>query len=142
MCFFAGALGKFLRIESAKVRRIRFGPARSGVFLHSDGEFRVSFAVRRKKAARIADYGLTLPGSKNAGSNLALLGGEVAGQANSAGPLVGGESCSIFCEAIYAMVALFPRHGEKARIFRLAVCQGEGGLNGATKGIFVGAIRR
>src|SRR5712692_295903 len=142
MCFFAGALSKFLRIERANVCRIRFGPARGGVFLHGDGEFRVRVAVGREKAARIADDGMTLPASKNAGSNLALLDGEVAGQANRAGSLVGGESFSIFYEAIYARVALFSRHGKKARIFRLAVCQREGGLDGATKGIFVGAIGR
>src|SRR5216683_4093234 len=142
MCFFAGALSKFLRIERANVCRIRFGPARGGVFLHGDGEFRVRVAVGREKAARIADDGMTLPASKNAGSNLALLDGEVAGQANRAGSLVGGESCSIFYEAIYARVALFSRHGKKARIFRLAVCQREGGLDGATKGIFIGAIGR
>jgi len=85
---------------------------------------------------------LTLPDSKNAGSNLALLGGEVAGQANRPCAIFGSERCGIFYETIYARVALFSRHGEKARVFRLAMCQREGCLDGATKGILVGAIGR
>src|SRR6266850_336105 len=140
--FFAGAAGKFLRIERANIRRICFGPARGGIFLHRDGEFRMRLAVRREKAARIADNGLTLPASKNAGSNLAFLDSEVTGQANCTGPLVGGENCSPFYEAVHARVARFPRQVKKIWIFRLAVSQREGCLDGATKGIFVGAIGR
>src|SRR6266478_9212073 len=96
--------------------------------------------VGREKAARIADRRLTLAAGENAGSNLALLDGEVAGQANCAGSLVGCESCSIFCEAIHARVALFAGHGKKAGIFRLAVCQREGGLDRAAKRVSVGTI--
>jgi hypothetical protein len=110
--------------------------------LHGDGEFCVRLAVGREEAARIADYGLTLPAGKNASGNLALLDGEVAGQANGACAIFGGERCGIFHEAIYARVALFPRHRKKVGIFRLAVCHREGCLDGATKEIFVGAIGR
>src|SRR6266446_4999600 len=129
-----------------------FSLARSASFCGSRARKSAEFALAQlaagsscivtENSARIADYGLTLPGSKNAGSNLALLGGEVAGQANRPCAIFGSERCGIFCETIYARVALFPRHPKKARIFRLAVCQREGGLNGATKGIFLGAIRR
>jgi hypothetical protein len=99
-------------------------------------------AVRRQKAARIADYGLILPASENTGGNLALFDGEVAGRTNCAGSLVGGENGTLFYESAHATVALFPRHVKKVRIFRLAVCQREGCLDGATEGILVGAIGR
>src|SRR5882724_339971 len=102
MCLLAGAAGKFLRIECANVRSIRFGPTRGGVFLHGDGEFRVRFAVGRKKATRIADCGLTLPTGKNAGSNLARLEGHVASGTNGAGAIFGGESGGLHYESVDA----------------------------------------
>src|ERR1700676_3704931 len=51
--FFAGALGKFLRIESADAGGVGFGPAGGGSFLHGDGKFGVGLAVGGEKAARI-----------------------------------------------------------------------------------------
>ena len=50
----AGAFRQLLRIEVAHIRRIRFRPACRRRFLHRDRKFRVRFAIRGEKPARIS----------------------------------------------------------------------------------------
>src|SRR4029077_10922014 len=57
------------------------------------------------------------------------------------GSLFGGESGGGVDETVYGTIALLSGHGEQARVFWLAVGEGERGLNGGAEGIFVDAIR-
>src|SRR5437879_474092 len=84
---FAGAHGKFLRIECADIREVGFSPACSGSFLHGDGEFRVRLAIGGKKAAGIPQSGVALAIGINSSGDLTFLDCEVTRAADGAGAL-------------------------------------------------------
>src|SRR6266571_3219032 len=107
---FAGARGKFLRVERADIRGIGFGPACGGSFLHGDGEFGVGLTISGKKAAGISQSGLALAGRINSGGDLTFLEREVADKPYGAGALFGGEFGGPFDEAVDATIALPSRH--------------------------------
>src|SRR5438105_4875469 len=76
--FFAGANGKFLRIECCYGTGVGFGPTGGRFVLHGDGKFGMSLAVSGKKPARIAERELRLSRGKNSGGGLAVANCEIA----------------------------------------------------------------
>src|SRR6267154_25774 len=140
MRFFGSAHRKFLRIESADVGGVGFGPAGSGAFLDGDGKFGARFAIGGKEATGISECGLALAIRVDSGGNLAILDGQIAGAADRAGAVFRGESSGRFDDTAYAAIALFREHGKETRILRLAVREGERGFDSGTKGVFVNAI--
>src|SRR6266700_2014626 len=77
--FFAGAGGKFLRVEVADVAGVCFGPTGGGIVLHGDGKFGFCLAVGGEEPLRICERQLRLSSRKNSGSDLTVTNGEVAG---------------------------------------------------------------
>ncbi len=141
MCVLAGPLSEFLWINGADICRVGFGPACSRVFLRGDGKLRVRFAVRRKKAPRIAQGGLALAVRIDSGGNLAFLDGQVTGPPDGEGSLFGGENGGRFDEPVYTTIALPSGHWQKARVLRLGVRKGERSFDRGAERVFINAIR-
>ena len=100
----------------------------------------MGFAIGGEEAAGIADGGLALAAGENAGGDLAFFDGKIAGPADGAGALFGGEGGGLFDEAVDAAIALLPGQGRGRGIFRLAVREGKRSFDGGAKRIFVDAI--
>src|SRR5258708_13147395 len=142
MCLLAGSRSEFLWIKGTDVCRVGFGPAGSRVFLGGDGKLGVRFAIRGKKAARIAQSGLALAVRIDSGGDLALLDRRVTGAPDRAGSLFSGESGRLFDETVYTTIPLPSGHWQEARGLRLAVRKKDRGFDRGPKPVFIHSINR
>src|SRR5207302_1828769 len=74
------------------------------------------------------------------GGNLVFPDGQVAGAANGAGPIFGGEGGGVLDEAVYPAIALLARYRQEVGDFRLAVRKGERSFDRSAKRVFIDAI--
>ena len=100
------------------------------------------FAIRGKKASRIAQSGLALPVRIDSSGDLAFLEGQVTGTPDGPGTLFGVESGSQFNEPFHGAITLSSGHREEARVLWLAARKRERGFDRGADRVFINAIGR